>query len=90
MPSLASPKTKVTVTLSSDLVDEIDKVAGKLEVPRSQLIEQILRRWQEEKEKRRLEKEIEEYYLGMTEEEQQEDKEWTNLAVESAKRFWDE
>ena len=40
--------------------------------------------------KRAIEKDIEAYYLSLTEKEKKEDREWTKIAAESAKRTWDD
>lgn len=37
-----------------------------------------------------IEKDIEAYYLSLTEKEKKEDREWTKIAEESAKRTWND
>ena len=37
-----------------------------------------------------IEKNIETYYLSLTEEEKKEDREWTRIAAESVKRTWND
>jgi metal-responsive CopG/Arc/MetJ family transcriptional regulator len=90
--SSASPlrKAKLTVTISNDLVNEIDEIAKGKGEPRSQVMEEMLRDSLRESKKRAIEKDIEAYYLSLTEKEKQEDREWTQIAAESAKRTWDD
>ena len=90
--SSASPlrKAKLTVTISNDLVNEIDEIAKGKGEPRSQVMEEMLRDSLRESKKRAIEKDIEAYYLSLTEKEKEEDREWTQIAAESAKRTWDD
>ncbi|MGC2063844.1 MAG: ribbon-helix-helix domain-containing protein [Thermodesulfovibrionales bacterium] len=89
MPSAISlHKAKLTVTISGDVVNEIDKIAKKNGAPRSQVMEEALRYWLLQSRKKAIEKDIEEYYLSLSEEEKQEDRAWVKTAAESAKRTW--
>ncbi len=91
MPSTSSlRKAKLTVTISGDVVNEIDKIARKKKSPRSQVMEEMLRDGLLKSKKRAIEKDIEDYYLSLTEKEKKEDSEWTKVAEESAKRTWDD
>ncbi len=83
-------KTKITVTLSNDLVHQLDQLPGTETRSRSHVVEQALRRWLEEYKQRELDSQVEEYYLSLSKAERQEDKEWTKIAAKSAKRLWDE
>ena len=83
-------KAKLTVTISGDVVNEIDEIAKEKGTPRSQVMEEMLRDWLMKSKKREIEKDIEAYYLALTEKEKKEDKKWTKLAAESAKRTWDD
>ena len=90
MPSTNTPrKTKMTVTISGDVANEIDKIARMKKVPRSQVMEEMLRDSLLKSKKRAIEKDIEAYYLSLTEKETKEDKDWARIAAESAKRTWD-
>lgn len=40
--------------------------------------------------KRVIEKDIEAYYLSLTEKDKKEDREWARIAAESAKRTWND
>ena len=83
-------KAKLTITISSDLSSEIDKISKRKGTPRSQLIEEILRDWLSLSKKKAIEKDIRAYYLSLTEEEKKENKEWTEIAAESAERTWND
>ncbi len=91
MPSASTlRKTKMTVTISRDVASEIDKIARKKKSPRSQVMEEMLRDWLLKSKKREIEKDIEAYYLSLTEKEKKEDREWAKMSVESAKRTWND
>ncbi len=91
MPSTSTlRKTKLTVTISGDLVNEIDEIAKGKGTPRSQVMEEMLRDSLQEFKKRAIEKDIEAYYLSLSEKEKKEDREWARVATESAKRTWND
>lgn len=83
-------KMKMTVTISGDIAGEIDKIARKEKTPRSQVMEEMLRDSLLKVKKRAIERDIEAYYLSLTEKEKKEDREWSKLAEESAKRTWND
>lgn len=83
-------KAKLTVTISRDVVNKIDEIAKEKGTPRSQVMEDMLRDSLLKSKKRAIEKDIEAYYLSLTEKEKKEDREWTKIAAESAKRRWDD
>ena len=83
-------KTKLTITISNDVSSEIDEIARKKGTPRSQVIEEILRDWLSRSKKKAIEKDIKAYYLSLTEEEKKENREWTRITAESAKRTWND
>ena len=83
-------KAKLTITISSDLSSEIDEIAKGKGTPRSQLMEEILRDWLAVSKKKAIEKDIKAYYLSLTEEEKKENKEWAEIAAESAERIWND
>ncbi|MBI5404048.1 MAG: CopG family transcriptional regulator [Ignavibacteriae bacterium] len=88
--SSALRKAKLTVTISGDVVNEIDEIAKETGTPRSQVMEEMLRDWLLKFKKREVEKDIETYYLSLTEKEKKEDREWAGIAAESAKRTWND
>ncbi|KAF0119578.1 MAG: hypothetical protein FD151_1951 [bacterium] len=91
MPSTSTlRKAKLTVTISGDVVNEIDEIAKEKGTPRSQVMEEMLRDWLLKSKKSAIEKDIEAYYLSLTEKEKEEDIEWTATAAESAKRTWND
>jgi metal-responsive CopG/Arc/MetJ family transcriptional regulator len=83
-------KEKITVTISGAVVGEIDKIAKGKKAPRSQVMEEMLKDWLLNFRKMAIEKEIETYYLSLTEKEKKDDREWTRIAAESAKRAWND
>lgn len=83
-------KAKLTVTISGDVVNEIDEIAKEKGTPRSQIMEEMLRDSLRKSKKTAIEKEIEAYYLSLTEKEKNEDREWSRIAAESAKRTWND
>ncbi|MBI4688917.1 MAG: ribbon-helix-helix protein, CopG family [Nitrospirae bacterium] len=91
MPSTSTlRKAKLTVTISGDVVNKIDEIVKKRRTPRSQVMEEMLRDWLLKSQKREIEKDIEAYYLSISEKERKEDREWTRIAAEGAKRTWDD
>jgi len=84
-------KAKITVTLSSDVIRRLDALVETPEVrSRSQLVEEALRRWIEERARGELESQTEEYYRSLSQAEQAENKEWSAIAAESARQLWNE
>ena len=83
-------KAKLTVTISGDVVNEIDEIAKEKGSPRSQIMEGMLRDSLRKSKKTAIEKKIEAYYLSLTEKEKNEDRGWSGIAAESAKRTWDD
>jgi len=85
-----SSKTKVTVTLSRDLVRKLDELLNAPEASsRSQLVEEALRRWLYDEAKEELERQTEEYYHSLSGAERKEDRQWSKVATHSAKHLWD-
>jgi metal-responsive CopG/Arc/MetJ family transcriptional regulator len=84
------PKAKITVTVSQDLVRQIDQL---LDVPearsRSRLVEEAIRYWLREQANIELDHQTEEYYQSLSKAEREENREWSKIAARSAKRFWD-
>jgi metal-responsive CopG/Arc/MetJ family transcriptional regulator len=91
MPTLtAHPgKAKITVTLSQDLVRQIDELLDSPEIrSRSRLVEEAIRHWLREQAQKDLERQTEAYYLSLCESERKEDREWSKVAARSARRIW--
>ena len=87
----SSVKVKVTASLDAELVETIDeflKESGNRS--RSQLIEDALRKWQKEQKRQKIENQIEEYYLSLSDKEQEEERNWREIATQSAHHLWEE
>lgn len=88
MPSTSTlRKAKLTVTISSDVINKIDEIVKEKGTPRSQVMEEMLRDWLLKSKKREIERDIEAYYLSLTEKEKKEDREWAKIAAE---RTWND
>ena len=86
----SSVKVKVTASLDSVLVKAMDDYLKESETrSRSKLIEDILRYWHKEQKRRRLEAQIEEYYLSLSREEQEKDQQWCETTARSAHLLWE-
>jgi metal-responsive CopG/Arc/MetJ family transcriptional regulator len=86
----SSVKVKVTASLDSGLVKAMDDYLKESETrSRSKLIEDILHHWHKEQKRRKLEAQIEEYYLSLSREEQEEDQQWCDIAARSAHLLWE-
>jgi len=84
-------KVKVTASLDAQLIKAVDEfIKGSKTRSRSRLIEDVLRNWHEEQKKRELENQIEEYYLSLSDEEQEDDRQWSDIATQSAHHLWEE
>ena len=89
--TFSSVKVKVTASLDPDLVKAIDGYLKESKArSRSQLIEDVLRSWHMEQKKRKLEGEIEQYYLSQSDGERKEDQEWTDIAAQSIHHLWED
>jgi len=87
----SSVRVKITTSLDPELVKEIDAhVKGSKARSRSQLIENILRDWHGEQKVREVENQIEQYYLSLSNDEKDEDRQWAKIAAESANHLWEE
>lgn len=83
-------KAKITVTVSPELVRQLDAFLDFPETgSRSQLVEKAIRQWLEMEAQRELERQTEEYYRTLSEDERREDREWAKVAARSARRLWD-
>lgn len=92
MPTISgqSTKAKITVTLSPELVRQIDALIDTPKAgSRSRLVEEAVRRWLHDEAQKELERETERYYLSLSRAERKEDKRWCRVAGRSAKRIWE-
>jgi len=84
-----SPKSKITVTLSPELVRQLDALLRSPEAgSRSRLVEEALRRWLHDHARQELERRTEEYYRSLSKGERKEDQQWSKIAARSARRLW--
>ena len=89
--TFSSLKIKVTASLDADLVKAIDGYLKESKAQsRSQLIEGVIRSWLMDQKKKKLEGEIEQYYLSLSDGERNEDQEWTDVAAKSIHHLWKE
>ena len=85
----SSRKVKVTASLDAELVHTIDHFLKISKIrSRSQFIEDILRKWHKEQKRKDIENQIEDYYLSLSDNEQEEDRQWTEIAASSAQQLW--
>lgn len=84
-----SPKAKITVTLSPDVVRQLDTLLDLSGNPsRSLLVEEALRRWLQEHAQKQIERQVEEYYRSLSKAERKEDEAWSKTSARSAKHIW--
>ena len=84
-------KEKVTVSIDPQLVNAVDQeVRAHHAGSRSAVVEEALRLWRVEQQRRAIEQGTEAYYRSRSQKEQHEDQAWTRLATRHAKRLWDE
>ena len=57
---------------------------------RSRLIENVLRSWYQQQKIREIENQTEKYYLSLSVEEREENREWAKIAAKSAEHLWEE
>jgi metal-responsive CopG/Arc/MetJ family transcriptional regulator len=87
----SSAKVKVTATLDADLVKAIDASLSKADMrSRSQMIEEILRGWQETQKRREIERQVEAYYVARPKSEQEEDEQWSRISSRAGRRLWED
>ena len=79
-------KTKVSVTVQSELLREVDRAAGGRS--RSAVFEEAVASWVRCQRKVDLDRAIEVYYRSLDKDERVEDAEWARLADESIKAGW--
>jgi len=78
--SADTSKAKVSVTLASDTLAAIDHAVAETRFPsRSAAIETLLRAWVRGERRRQRDAEIDAYYDSLTEEEQEDERDWAEL-----------
>jgi metal-responsive CopG/Arc/MetJ family transcriptional regulator len=86
----SSTKVKVILSLDTELLTAIDAARQKQsEQSRSAVVEAILHQWFLTQQRKKLEQETEAYYLALSDEEREEDQQWTQLTATQIDRLWD-
>jgi metal-responsive CopG/Arc/MetJ family transcriptional regulator len=80
-------KTKVSISVDSDVLDAVDRRAAKEKTTRSAVIEKWLRGAAHQAELQRLEEETAAYYDSLTPAEKAEDAEWAKFASRAARKL---
>jgi metal-responsive CopG/Arc/MetJ family transcriptional regulator len=80
------PKTKISVTVDSTLVEKVDQL--DIDASRSEIVQMALERWLRNQRVESLERAIEEYYREVTKDEQKEDAEWAALSASAIDETW--
>ena len=83
---MKSPKVKVSVTVSKDLLGEIDKVAKQSKSTRSAVIDRWLRISARERKRLEIEQATIAYYESLTDEERAEDEALTRALSKASRR----
>jgi metal-responsive CopG/Arc/MetJ family transcriptional regulator len=79
-------KTKISVTVRSDLLSEIDRACAH--GGRSTVVEEALSLWLRRRKQAALDRAIESYYRGLTASDQGEDEDWARRVGDDAVRQW--
>ena len=80
------PKTKISVTVESTLVEQVDRL--EIEASRSEIVEMALEGWLRSRKLASLNRAVEEYYRGLTSRDREEDAEWTSIAADAIDETW--
>ena len=80
------PKTKISVTVESTLVEKVDQL--DIDASRSEIVEMALERWLRNQRAESLERAIEKYYREVTKDERKEDAEWAALSASAIDETW--
>jgi len=87
----ASVKEKVTVSIDPALVAAVDQeVRSHHAGSRSAVVEEALRLWEMEQQRRAIEKGVEEYYHSRTRKEAREDLAWSRFSGRQAGSLWND
>ena len=81
-------KTKVSVSIRTQLLREVQRVAGG--VNRSAIFDQALADWLRQRRQVQLERAIEDYYTSLTAAERAEDDAWADTGDDTVRRGWNE
>jgi metal-responsive CopG/Arc/MetJ family transcriptional regulator len=81
-------KTKVSVSVNTHLLREVQRVAGGTN--RSAIFDQALAHWLRERRHVQLERAIEDYYEAQTAAERADDDAWAETGDDTVRRVWNE
>jgi metal-responsive CopG/Arc/MetJ family transcriptional regulator len=81
-------KTKVSVSVHTQLLRKAERVGGKLS--RSAIFEEALAGWLRQHRQAQLDRAIEDYYLSLRASDRAEDDAWAGAGDETVRRSWDE
>ncbi len=81
-------KTKVSVTVRTQLLQEVERVAG--DASRSAIFDQALAHWLQERRQAQLEQDIESYYKSLNAVEKAEDEAWAQSSDDTVERVWND
>lgn len=79
-------KAKISVTVRSDLLSEVDRAAGPR--GRSAIVEDALSWWLRRRKQAELDRAIELYYKSLKASERREDDAWARLGDDAARGLW--
>ena len=80
------PKTKISVTVESTLVEKVDQL--DIDASRSKIVEMALERWLRDRRLESLSSAVEEYYRELTKDEKKETAEWAALSANAVSETW--
>lgn len=80
------PKTKISVTVESTLVEQVDEL--DIDASRSEIVEMALEGWLRTRKLASLNRAVEEYYQALTTRDRKEDAEWASMAADATDETW--
>jgi metal-responsive CopG/Arc/MetJ family transcriptional regulator len=79
-------KTKVSVTIDRSVLERVDHVTNGMS--RSEIFEQALKRWLNERRRHDLEEQIAAYYQERPTKDADEDRAWAELSARQIRKTW--
>jgi metal-responsive CopG/Arc/MetJ family transcriptional regulator len=80
-------KRKVSITVSTRLIEQVDGIAGEL--GRSRAVEEALALWLRERRRKHLEHEVERYYEELSAADRAKDAAWASAGAKHVAKTWD-
>lgn len=85
------PKARITVTMSPDLIRQVDTLVSSSEIgSRSLVLEEALRAWLRDQTRAEIDRQTEAYYQALPKAEREEDRQWSRLTGRAAKHLQEE